>query len=84
MLPLKASDHTYWLTNNVEIKVFEIVVWGKRKILVDIILVTCPEADINVRFVPPHLFDTLEARIYVLQYVDDIVRIRLFRPKKLG
>ena len=73
MLALVAGNHANGLADDVEVEVFEVVVGGEGEVLVDIVLISSPEADVYIRFVPSHFFYTLEARVYVLQYVNYII-----------
>jgi len=83
VLPLIPSDHANRLPDDVKVKVLEVVVRGKREVLVNVVLVPSPKSCVDVRFVPTNLFHTLVARIYVLQYIHDIVSRGLFWPNEL-
>ena len=66
MLALIASEHADRLADDVEIELLEAVVGREGEMLLDEVLIACVEADVDVRFVPANLFNTLEACIYVL------------------
>ena len=48
VLSLIARDHANRLSDDIEVEVFEIIVWGKREVLVDVVLVACVESCINI------------------------------------
>jgi hypothetical protein len=83
MLSLIASDHANWLSDDIEVEIFEVVVGREGEVLVDIILITRPESDVYVGFVPPNFLHTLEPGINVLENVDDVVGVWFFRKEKL-